>query len=182
MAFAAAGQPQLVAAIRERLRPAREAKGGTETAAAALGELAGELLAARGLADGLVLLVLDQLEEVFGTTPDSESRVLLRLLLAASDLDASRVCALATMRSDFLNDFQLFPGAAGRYAEVTLDPMAKSRFAELIEGPAEHFGLDLGPASASRSGWSRTPATTTPCRSSPTRWSSSTPRGTKTAS
>jgi energy-coupling factor transporter ATP-binding protein EcfA2 len=143
LAFAAAGQAQSVAAIRERLRPAREANGGMETAAAALRELAGELLAARGLADGLVLLVLDQLEEVFGTTGDSEPRVLLRLLLAASDLDASRVCVLATMRSDFLNDFQLLPGAADRYEEVTLDPMAKSRFAELIEGPAQRFGLTL---------------------------------------
>ena len=47
------------------------------------------------------------------------------------------------MRSDFLGDFQRFPGAAEQYEEITLDPMPKSRFGELIEGPADRFGLRL---------------------------------------
>ena len=149
LAFTAAGQPQPLPAIRDRLRTARGANGRTD-AAAALTELAEDLLDARGLGDGLVVLVLDQLEEVFGTPPDSESRVLLGLLLAASALETGRVCVLATMRSDFLNAFQLFPGAAERYAQIAVDPMPRERFAELIEGPARRFGLDLGPGLTER--------------------------------
>ena len=63
---------------------------------------------------------------------------------------ASPIVVLATMRSDFLNAFQLFPGAANRYEEVTLDPMPKARFAALIEGPAQRFGLILGPGLTER--------------------------------
>jgi formylglycine-generating enzyme required for sulfatase activity/uncharacterized protein (DUF433 family) len=47
------------------------------------------------------------------------------------------------MRSDFLNLFQLFPGAQENYKEITLDPMPSERFAEVIEGPARRFGRDL---------------------------------------
>ncbi len=63
---------------------------------------------------------------------------------------ASPLVVLATMRSDFLNAFQLFEGAANRYEEVTLDPMLRARFSEVIEGPAERFGLDLDPGLTER--------------------------------
>jgi formylglycine-generating enzyme required for sulfatase activity len=52
------------------------------------------------------------------------------------------------MRSDFLDAFQRFEGAAESYEKVTLDPMPRSRFAEVIEGPADRFGLDLDPGLA----------------------------------
>ena len=54
------------------------------------------------------------------------------------------------MRSDFLNPFQLFEGAAESYEKVTLDPMPRSRFGQVIEGPAEQFGLDLDAGLAER--------------------------------
>ena len=57
---------------------------------------------------------------------------------------------LATIRSDFLNQFQLFPGARENYEELTLDPMPSERFAEVIEGPAQRFGLDLAPGLSER--------------------------------
>lgn len=144
LAFNEAGQPLALSAIRQRLKPASQAESGMAPAARALRELASELLVARGVAEGHVLLLLDQLEEVFGTAHGSETHAMLRLLLEASADDASRVVVLATMRSDFLNAFQLFPGAAEHYEEVTLDPMPRSRFGELIEGPAQRFGLTLG--------------------------------------
>lgn len=144
VSIALADHSLTLSTIRQRLEPASHAEGGMAPAARAVRELASELLVARGVAEGHVLLVLDQLEEVFGTAHGSEAYAMLRLLLEASADDASPVVVLATMRSDFLDGFQLFPGAAERYEEVTLDPMPRSRFGELIEGPAQCFGLTLG--------------------------------------
>ena len=132
LAFKEAGQPRKLTTMRRRLRAPSD-----------LRTLAGELLIARGSGEGAVLLVLDQLEEVFGTAEGSEARAALRLLLDASADAASTVIVLATMRSDFLNLFQLFEGAADRYESVPLDPMLDARFGELIEGPADRFGLRL---------------------------------------
>ncbi len=78
------------------------------------------------------------------------ARAALRLLLDASADTASRLVVLATMRSDFLNAFQLFPGAAERYEGIPLDPMPNDRFAELIERPADLFGLLRDPGLSER--------------------------------
>jgi hypothetical protein len=150
LAFEDTQKPQPVGAVRNRLPSADTIDEDPGAAAAALRTLASDLLTARGLAEGRVLLVLDQLEEVFGTPPGSEARALLRLLLAAGADAGSPVRVLATMRSDFLNAFQLFPGAAEHYTDVTLDPMPRARFAELIEGPAARFGLDIEPGLTER--------------------------------
>ena len=131
-AFKDAGQPRELGTVRGRL-----------AAASDVGTLGSELLLAHNAPHGCVLLVLDQLEEVFGTLEGSEARAALRLLLDASAEASSSVVVLATMRSDFLNAFQLFEGVARRYEEVTLDPMLRSHFSEVIEGPADRFGLDL---------------------------------------
>ena len=106
---------------------------------------------------------------------------MLRLLLETSADAASPVVVLATMRSDFLNAFQLFPGAANRYEEVTLDPMPKARFGVLIVGPGAS-ALASPSRRGSPSGWWRTRATTMPCLCSPSPWSDSTRRGTATTS
>jgi formylglycine-generating enzyme required for sulfatase activity len=138
-AFREVGRPRNLAAIHGRL--------GAGTGVQRLGN---EILYAHGAPEGAVLLVLDQLEEVFTTPDDSEPRALLRRLLDASADAASPVIVLATMRSDFLNVFQQFEGAAERYEKITLDPMPRSRFAEVIEGPADRFGLDLDAGLAKR--------------------------------
>ena len=67
--------------------------------------------------------------------------MLLRLLFSVTRPLRGPVVVLATMRSDFLNPFQLFPGASEEYEKITLDPMPKERFGKVIEGPAERFGL-----------------------------------------
>ena len=150
LALREAGEPQPIGAVRNRLPSVNTVEEDPTAAAAALRTLASDLLSARGLAEGQVLLVLDQLEEVFGTPTGSDARALLRLLLATGGDTGSPVRVLATMRSDFLNAFQLFPGAAERYSELTLDPMPRSRFAALIEGPAVRFGLDIDPGLTER--------------------------------
>lgn len=137
--FEDAGKPQGFAALRGRLGAAEDVR-----------RLGYELLDAGGATDGAVLLVLDQLEEVFGTPEGSDARAALRLLLEASAETFGPVVVLATMRSDFLNEFQLFEGAAKRYEEVPLDPMLRSHFSEVIEGPAAVFGLDLDPGLTER--------------------------------
>jgi tetratricopeptide (TPR) repeat protein len=131
-AFKDAGQPRELATVRGRLATASDVRA-----------LGGELLLAHSAPNGCVLLVLDQLEEVFGTPEASEARAALGLLLDASADASGSVVILATLRSDFLNAFQLFEGAAKRYEEVTLDPMLRSHFSEVIEGPADRFGLEL---------------------------------------
>ncbi len=150
-----AGKPSDPDAIRERLKAARQTGGAGEEAVRSLRELAVDLLADHRLTDGMVLLVLDQLEEVFATPEGSEPRTMLRLLLEASADPTSRLAVLATMRSDFLNAFQLFEGAAERYEKITLDPMPRPRFAEVIEGPADAFRPSprRGPCAASGGGY-----------------------------
>jgi formylglycine-generating enzyme required for sulfatase activity len=136
-------------ALRQNLGAPADICARPETAARRLRDLANDVLGQEGTARR-VLLVLDQLEEVFGTPEGSEARALLRLLLEATVGDGSPVVVLATMRSDFLNQFQLFPGAQENYEEITLDPMPSGRFAEVIEGPAQRFGLDLDPGLSER--------------------------------
>ena len=131
-AFKDAGQPRELCVVRGRLAVASD-----------LLTLGNELLLAQSAPEGCVLLVVDQLEEVFGTPEQSEARTALRLLLDASAGASGSVAVLATMRSDFLNAFQLFEGAAKRYEKVSLDPMDRSHFSEVIEEPADRFGIDL---------------------------------------
>lgn len=111
LAFKEAGQLRELASVRRRLETAGD-----------LRELAGELLVAGSVQEGSVLLVLDQLEEVFDTADGSDARATLRLLLDASAETGSSIVILATMRSDFLNAFQLFEGAAERYEESPSTP------------------------------------------------------------
>lgn len=153
--FAGGGFGELTARLAHAFREAGAAKtlADMQDALATppkLCQLARELLLAAGAGNARLLIVLDQLEEVFGTEPGSEARRMLRLVLDASATPGSPVVVLATMRSDFLDAFQQFEGAGGHYAPVTLDPMPRARFAEVIEGPAGRFGLSLGPGLAER--------------------------------
>jgi formylglycine-generating enzyme required for sulfatase activity len=138
-AFKHARRPQPLVTLRSRLADAGE-----------LRLLAGELLDVHGAPSGSILIVLDQLEEVFATAEGTEARAALALLLEASADASSPLVVLATMRSDFLNAFQLFEEAADRYEPITLDPMQREHFSAVIEGPAERFGLDLDAGLAER--------------------------------
>ena len=149
-AFTAAGKPQDIAALRASLEPVRGRQGGIERATRALCELATELLDAGQVPDGYLLLVVDQLEEVFHTSDDSDARVMLRLLLETSIDRDSPLLTLVTMRSDFMNAFQLFPGAGDRFKAIPLNPMPRARFGEVIEGPADRFGIRLEPGLTDR--------------------------------
>ncbi len=126
-------------ALLDDLNILREGSATTKT----LRSLAEKVIQARRMTDGCLLIILDQLEEVFELLEDSPQRSMLKLLLEASAEPRSPIMVLATMRSDFLNDFQLFEGSATQYTALTLDPMTRNRFSEVIEKPADRFGLRL---------------------------------------
>lgn len=140
LAFASceAGRRTELDPIREQIRDAR-----------GLRSICSDLLNIREVPQSTFLLVLDQLEEVFGTPEGSDARAALRLLLDAS-VDTAGPVVLGTMRSDFLNAFQRFEGAAERYEKIALDPMQRSRFGEVIEGPANRFGIEIEPGLVQR--------------------------------
>ena len=95
-AFEDTGRRLTPESVRLRLAAAPEADGVPKRAVRALRELASDLLVARRMPDGHILLVLDQLEEVFGTAEGSEARIVLRLLLDATADAASPVVILTS--------------------------------------------------------------------------------------
>ena len=102
------------------------------------------LVGASGLgADANVVLVIDQLEEVFFSSENSSSRQLLDLVFAITRRQTTPMVVLTTMRSDFLNLFQTFPNASENYEKVTLDPMLPEKFKSVIKGPACLFDIDI---------------------------------------
>ena len=150
----AAGRPKAecrTREIREQIAP-NATEGDDALMTAAIQQAAGKLDGfAQDLLDDLgcpaahLLLVLDQLEEVFGTHRAKDSEALLRLLLAAASGYHGKIVVLATMRSDYLNAFQTFRSAADGYEAILLDPMSTSRFGEVIRGPAGRFGFGFDP-------------------------------------
>ncbi len=118
----------------------------------ALLRLVRDLTLAAQQPDATMLLTLDQTEELFGySTPEAATRF-LRLLRAALETADRRLITLATMRSDFMGEFQNHPvlqDKAGEYAHpfryqaVPVDPMPLHHFPELIKGPARLAGLQL---------------------------------------
>ena len=102
-AFTAAGKPQDLAALRASLEPVRGGQDGIKRATRTLHELVTELLDVGQVPDGHLLLVIDQLEEVFDTPADSDARAMLRFLLETSVDRDSPLLTLATTRSDFMN-------------------------------------------------------------------------------
>lgn len=102
--------------------------------------------------EATVLLTIDQAEELFGYSAPETATCFLRLLRAALETADRRLMAVATMRSDFLGEFQSHPvlqDQAGEYAHhflyqaVPVDPMPLRNFPQIIGGPARLAGLEL---------------------------------------
>jgi len=54
--------------------------------------------------------------------------------------------ALATLRSDFLEQFERHPALVGlAFEALHLSPPPRGVFAEIIEGPARLAAIDFGP-------------------------------------
>ena len=98
-----------------------------------------------------VLLVIDQLEEVWTLAPEPERRAFFAIL-AALALSARTVRAIATVRSDFLariEDMRDLQAHAVR-ALVVLHPMAHDGLRRAIVDPAARRGVAMEPALVER--------------------------------
>jgi WD40 repeat protein len=92
------------------------------------------------------LLIVDQTEELLGYGRSEEADRFLRLLRSALEAGGSRLIALATMRSDFLGEFQTQRSLRDlAYETVTVGPMSARNLPQIIERPAEVAGITLGP-------------------------------------
>jgi serine/threonine protein kinase/WD40 repeat protein len=106
--------------------------------------LVGRLLRNRARADDArVLLLVDQLEELFtGDVEPDERQAFVDAIASASDDPRSRVRVVATMREDFLSRLAAFPTLQRRVTENLLLLGAPDREAqrEMLVGPAERLG------------------------------------------
>ena len=95
-----------------------------------------------------LLIVLDQLEEVFTLVDDDAERSrFLDALRAAAEAPGSRVRLVATLRADFFDQPLSVRGFGDLLAEHTeaITPMSPEQLERAIAGPAEHVGLQVEP-------------------------------------
>ena len=134
--FQEAGTPQDRKALRETI--------GAAGAGVALAELANELRLDMKRPGATVVLVVDQLEELFTLSVTDEAQRFLDTLCDATEPNTSPLLILATLRSDFLGELQKH-AAASDLAEILVNPMPLLSIGQIIEGPAVVANLELGP-------------------------------------
>ena len=146
-AFEAHGRPRDWSVIRTELHTAA---GRNPVDGLALLNLARDLAIAARQPESTVLLTIDQAEELFGDSPPEAATRFLRLLRAALEAADRRLMAVATLRSDFLGEFQSHPVLQDseyphhfRYQAVPVDPMPLRNFPAIIQGPARLAGVQL---------------------------------------
>jgi WD40 repeat protein/energy-coupling factor transporter ATP-binding protein EcfA2 len=133
--FADLGRPRAagqVAAVLDRGSPG-------------LVDLAGQLadLAGNGAGRPGVLVVIDQAEELLTRSGAREQQAFLQLLAGALHED-SPVWAVATVRSEFLSRAPDRAGLAEAADDaLVIEPLSRSRLAEVIARPAQRAGLEF---------------------------------------
>jgi WD40 repeat protein/DNA-binding SARP family transcriptional activator len=100
-----------------------------------------------------LLVVVDQLEELFTlTTDDAERERFLEVLAGAATLPGSRVRVVTTLRADFydrpLLHPQLAPVLAGGLVSVL--PLRAEELEQAVTGPAERVGVVVEPGAAAQ--------------------------------
>jgi WD40 repeat protein/DNA-binding SARP family transcriptional activator len=135
-----------------RVAVAREGDGGSELVESLSADEGGidrtlRLLLPEG---GQLLLVIDQLEELFTLAPEQEQRAFLDALLHAVSSEGSRLRVVATLRADFYDrPLQLHRfGTALSDATVTVPAMSAAELEAAVVGPAERSGITVEPALA----------------------------------
>jgi hypothetical protein len=127
--------------IRAELRSAADAE---PPDGAVLIDLTRGLQIAAGRPTATALLIIDQFEELL-RSPGTEADHFLRLLRSALETGGGGLMALATMRSDFLGEFQTQQSLLDlHYEAFTVGPMSAHHLPEIIERPAEVAGIELG--------------------------------------
>ena len=115
-------------------------------------ELAGDLRRVSGRPHARVLLVIDQLEEMLSHKKDREYlHKFLRLIRASIEMENSPLMVLATMRSDFLSQFQHNNELRGiDFETLSLGPMQIDGIRRVIEEPAKLGAITLADGLADR--------------------------------
>ena len=146
-AFESFGRPRDWSVIRTELHTAAAQN---PVDGLALLYLARDLAIAARQPESTLLLTIDQTEELFGDSPPEAATRFLRFLRAALEAADRRLMALATLRSDFLGEFQSHPVLQDseyshhfRYRAVPVDPMPLRNFPAIIQGPARLAGVQL---------------------------------------
>jgi hypothetical protein len=102
---------------------------------------------AGGQREACVVMPIDQLEELLHAVesdrPEQDEAYDFLAVLSENIATADgRLLVLATLRSDFLNAFQLHPADLGpRADQFLLGPMRQEGLMQVIEGPAARVGL-----------------------------------------
>ena len=97
-----------------------------------------------------VLIVLDQCEELVTQTGPREQAAVLHTLRAALRADPG-LWVVATLRSEFLSTTPERAGLATAIDDALIvEPLDRSRLAEVIEGPAQRAGLRFAPGLTQR--------------------------------
>ncbi len=98
--------------------------------------------------DGELLLVVDQLEELFTLAAEDEQRAFLDALMYALGAPDGRLRVVATLRADFYDRplrYERFGAAVGD-ATVPIAAMSATELEAAIVGPAERVGGRVAPA------------------------------------
>jgi energy-coupling factor transporter ATP-binding protein EcfA2 len=103
-----------------------------------------------GVGQAGVLVVIDQAEELITRAGAAEQRAFLGLLAEAMGED-SPVWVVATVRSEYLSAAPDRAGLADTVDDpLILEPLSRSRLAEVIARPAQRAGLELVPGLVER--------------------------------
>lgn len=140
--FARAGKPRDWDAIQDRLlRDGASAEEMRDRFAALLEELR----EASDRREGTVLLSIDQCEELLAQAAAGELERFLPFLASLLRAPGNRLLVLGTLRSDFLGTWQQQPSLQGiPFESLPVGPMAQEALAQVIAGPAQVAGIELG--------------------------------------
>lgn len=98
-------------------------------------------------ADAELLLVVDQFEELFTSSPEPDQRAFLDAIVHAVTAEHSRLRVVATLRADFYDrPLAVHPfGTLVNGATVTVPAMSPAELQSAIVGPAERAGRNVEP-------------------------------------
>jgi hypothetical protein len=134
-------------AIRDRFRDESCATtSGEALATSRLTEYVDELTMLVGHREASVLLVVDQVEEMFQGVSRDDTAAFFGVLQRATERLDGRFLVLMALRSDFLDRFQNHPALRGlAFADLPLGLMPVENFPQVIEGPADRAAIALEP-------------------------------------
>jgi len=107
--------------------------------------LGADLRMAAAVADGPILIAIDQAEELFSVADSEEASRFFQILSQVMHPDLPFL-AVMTLRSDALARLQAAEGLTVPFEQVSLPPLPMERIPQVIEGPAHVAGLAVEPA------------------------------------